>query len=325
MSELDIKQLRYFFSVVDAGSFSRAAVVLGVTQPVLSRQIRLLEESVGVELLFRNGRGVELTEAGMLLVRDGKPILDQVNSVRAEISDLQEAPKGNFAIGIPPTVSSVLTVPLVRAIENELPLVSLKIVDALSGYILEWLSTGRLDIAVLYDAPIMTTLNVDELIREELVLVGTPKRCDAPQGDTVQGIMVSKLPIVLPGRPHGLRVLVDRSFENEGIRLPVRYEVDNLATILRFVEEGMAYTILPYAAVSGLQRNDRVAIWWLENPSIKRRMVLATSTQRPVTTTTRELVRILKDQVNELVASGVWVPKGSHAVIDRLKDRASTG
>ena len=211
---------------------------------------------------------------------------------------------------MPPTVSSVLAVSLMRAVEAELPMVSFKIVDALSGHILEWLSTGRLDLAVLYDAPIMTTLSVDPLLTEELVCVGPPRSLQLTESGTITGMDLASIPLVMPGRPHALRILLDRSLERAGLPAPnVKYEIDTLATILRFVEDGLASTMLPYAAVARLERLGRVSVALVKEPVITRRLVVATSTQRPVTKTTRKLVSLVKSQVNQLVASGVWLPR----------------
>ncbi len=309
---MDLKQLRYFVSVLEAGGFSHAATVLGVTQPLLSRQIKLLEERIGSELFYRNGRGVELTEAGKILKDSAIRILNEVKGAQDQIGAMKEMPSGQYTIGVPPTVSAVLAVSLMRAVEAELPNVSFKIVDALSGHILEWLANGRLDLAVLYDAPIMTTLSVDPLLQEELVCVRPPNTSDDDAPTIISGKDLVTTPLVIPGKPHALRLLLDRGLSDAGLPpANIKYEIDTLATILRFVEDGMACTVLPYASVARLERLNRVSVALIREPKLSRRLVVATSNQRPVTKTTRRLVTIVKTQVNELVASNVWQPKGA--------------
>lgn len=309
---MDLKQLRYFISVYEAGGFAHAATVLGVSQPLLSRQIKLLEERLGANLFYRNGRGVELTEAGQVLKQSATTILNEVKVAQDELAAMKEMPSGQFSIGVPPTVSAVLAVSLMRAVEAELPMVSFKIVDALSGHILEWLAKGRLDLAVLYDAPIMSTLSVDPLLREELVYVGPPDASMGSKTKTLEGAELVKLPLVIPGRPHALRLLIEKSMSEAGLPAPnIKYEIDTLATILQFVEDGLAGTVLPYASVARLERLNRVSVSLVNEPIISRRLVVATSNHRPVTKTTQRLVTIVKTQVNELVASKVWLPTGS--------------
>jgi len=82
---MEMKQLKYFLAVADLGSFSKAAVMLAAGQPVLSRQIRSLEEELGIELLYRNGRGIVLTEAGTAFVARARTILDTARLAAAEI------------------------------------------------------------------------------------------------------------------------------------------------------------------------------------------------------------------------------------------------
>jgi DNA-binding transcriptional LysR family regulator len=128
-------------------------VVLSVAQPVLSRQIRSLEEELGIELLYRNGRGIVVTEAGELIVeraradpRRGQP--DHRMSI-----PMRSSPSGKLIIGLPPTASAILSVPLIERFREAYPRVKLKVQEGYSGHVLEWLSTGRIDVAVLYDAP----------------------------------------------------------------------------------------------------------------------------------------------------------------------------
>ena len=111
---MDIKQLRVFSSIAEYGSFSRAAVALSVAQPALSRQIKSLEAELGIQLLYRNGRGIVLTEAGKLLDRYAKGILESVTRATSEIAALRSSPRGNVIIGMPPSVGFVLTVPLAQ-------------------------------------------------------------------------------------------------------------------------------------------------------------------------------------------------------------------
>jgi LysR family nitrogen assimilation transcriptional regulator len=308
---LDFKQLRYFLSLVDAGSFSKAAVMLGIGQPALSRYIRMLEDELGVELLYRNGRGIVLTDSGKVLHDHAKTIVEHVSLATTEIQSLRSVPSGRVIIGVPPTVGYVLIVPLVRQLKREFPKVTLQVMEGYSGHVMEWLSLGRIDIAVLYNAPRTSTLNTEPLIEEELFLVGPANDPAGIGGTSIKAADIAKLPVSLPSHPHGLRVLVDSIFARLGVVLPVEYEIEALAANLKLAEEGGAYTILPYAAVHPLVVAGKIRTWTIESPQMKRQLVLATSTQRPMTLTTRTLAKIVRLQVQSLAARGEWTPKAS--------------
>ncbi len=305
---MDFKQLRYFLSLVDAGSFSKAAVMLGIGQPALSRYIRMLEEELGIELLYRNGRGIVLTEAGKILQEHAKAIIEHVSVASTEIQSLRSVPSGRVVVGVPPTVGHVLTVPLVRQLKDEFPKVSLQVMEGYSGHVMEWLSLGRIDIAILYNAAKTSTLNTEPLIEEELFLIGPVSDPMNIGGSSIKAADIARLPLSLPSHPHGLRVLVDSIFSRIGISLPVEFEIEALTANLKLAEEGSAYTILPYAAVQSLVVEGRVRVWAIEEPRFSRQLVLATSTQRPMTLTIRTLARMVRLQVQELVNRGVWKP-----------------
>ena len=143
---MELKQLKYFLCVAEVGSFSRAAVMLSVAQPILSRQIKALEQDLSAELFYRNGRGIVLSEAGKLLEGYAKEIIGIVDRASFEITAMKSAPSGRITIAMPPSIGWVLTVPLVQRCRREFPMIALHVVEGFSGHVTEWLSTGRIDI-----------------------------------------------------------------------------------------------------------------------------------------------------------------------------------
>src|SRR5688500_18807169 len=102
---MDLRQLHYFVSIVDAGSFSRAAAALNLAQPSLSRQVALLETDLGQRLLTRTGRGVAPTEAGEALLVHARAMLDIAQRARDELRELHASPGGRVVVGLPPRVA----------------------------------------------------------------------------------------------------------------------------------------------------------------------------------------------------------------------------
>ena len=130
---MNLKQLEYFVNVAELGSFSKAALILNIAQPALSRQVRLLETDLHVTLLMRNGRGVVLTEAGQRLFDHSVGILQLVSRVREDIQATREEPAGRIVVGLPPSMARLLTLPLVDSFRRTLPQARLAIVEGLSS------------------------------------------------------------------------------------------------------------------------------------------------------------------------------------------------
>ena len=115
--------------------------------------------------------------------------------------------------------------------------------------------------------------------------------------------------MILPARPHGLRVLLDHIFGSVGIEPRIEVEVEAMPSTLRLVEAGMGYTILSYSSCHNLVAEGKISYWRIQNPSIERELLLATSSQRPTTTVIRALTTLIRDEVRALRKMGIWEPK----------------
>ena len=153
----------------------------------------------------------------------------------------------------------------------------------------------------------------EPLIEEELLLVGPGReRCMAMNGP-VSGEQLAELPLILPSHPHGLRVLVESLLGARKIYPNVEYEIDSLSAVVNMVERGVGYTILPYASVNSKVEDGALRVTSIIEPRMTRHLVLATSTQRPVTNATRMLAKMVTQLVRDLVREGVWLPRVSTA------------
>lgn len=305
---MELRQLEYFIAVTESGAFSRAALHLSVGQPILSRQIRALEQELGAELYHRTGRGIILSEAGKLLERYARGILETTAGAKKEIHALGSSPTGAVVIGMPPSVGAVLTVPLVQQFRSEFPKASLGVMEGFSGHVLEWLTTGQIDIAVLYNAPRLNILLTDPLLTDELVLLGPASDPAGAGSGSVAAARLSDIPLILPSRPHGLRVLLDDFLADAGVSPNVQLEINAMPSTLSLVESGIGYTVLSYSCVHHLVAAGRINCWPIVEPTMTRSLVVATSTQRPTTKVARALVRIVREQTRALVKEGRWMP-----------------
>jgi len=304
----ELKQLLIFHAVVEHGSFSRASVVLSIGQPVLSRQIKALEAEYNTPLLYRNGRGVVPTEAGKRLDDYATAILEQLQRAESDIAAMSASPRGSITIGMPPSVGVLLTAPLVQHFQANFPDVSLRVIEGFSGHVLEWLVMGKIDVGVLYNAPRMSNLLSSPLLKDELYLLGASDDPHCLEAGPVDAARLAELPMILPPRPHGLRLLLDQVLAGAGITPRIDFEVESMPSTLQLVQKRLGYTILSYASVHRFVAEGRIRYWPLRNPSIQRELILSTSNQRPMTSAIKELAAQVKKEARRLQAEGVWEP-----------------
>jgi len=302
---MDLKQLAYFVRVAELGSFTRAAMALDVAQSALSRQVRLLEVELRQNLLVRNGRGATPTEAGKLLLEHGRGILHQVERAREELGRVRGALAGRVAIGLPPSLARVLTVPLTRAFRAQLPEASISISEALSVTMQEWLTTGRLDIAVLYNAQPAPEIDITPLPDEELLLVqprppGLPE--DPPPGPIALRD-VAALPLVIPSRPNAVRMHVETEMANIGCRPIVALEIDGVSAILDLVTDGAGAALLSRHAVASSVRPSAYQTRPVCEPALRTRLCLAASSLRPSTLTQQTTLALIRETLQRVNAA----------------------
>ncbi len=292
---MDLKQLEYFVRVAELESFTRAATALGVAQPALSRQVRLLEVELRQNLLVRNGRGAVPTEAGKLLLEHGRGILHQVERAREELGRVRGALAGRVAVGLPPTIARLLAVPLIHAFREAMPEATLSISEALSTAMQESLASGRLDIALLYNASPSPDTELTPLLEEDLYLVqARPARRAVPSHDALSLRELARVPLVIPSRPNAIRMQVESALAAQRLRPTIAMEVDGVAAILELVAGGGVSAILSANAVQTSGRPRAFAMRPVGAPPLRSRLSLAVSTQRPTTLTqksTQDLIR----------------------------------
>ncbi|MBM3387472.1 MAG: LysR family transcriptional regulator [Betaproteobacteria bacterium] len=294
---MDLKQLDYFVRVAELGSFTRAAQVLGVAQPALSRQVRLLEVELRQHLLTRNGRGATPTEAGQMLLEHGRGILHQVERAREALARVRNGLAGRVALGLPPSVARVLTVPLTRAFRQHLPEAQLSISEGLSSAMQENLHNGRLDIAVLYTPTPMPGMALQDLIEEKLMLVQArpPGLHEDPPPPPMALREVAQLPLLIPSRPNAIRMHVESEMAAIGCRPRIALEIDGVSAMLELVADGAGVALLPRNAVLRSVRPSAYVLRSVCEPPLCIPLVTATSSLRPSTLTQQATLRLLRE------------------------------
>lgn len=297
---MEMRQLKYFIEIAQRGSFSRAAKSLAIAQPALSRQIRLLEESLGAPLLYRNGRGVMMTAAGEIFLSHAREVLDRVGRAERDIAALRGTPRGEVVLGLPPSVSAVMLRRIVVAVAEQYPLINLHVREGFSGAVAEWLLAGKVDLAIIYEHHQPQSAQSERLLVEELPLVHCPSLA---LPSTITSADLASIPLVLPAKPHGLRLIVEKRVSEQGGTLNVRFEMDSLLTMKELAMDGVAATILPVGSVTREVQQKLLMVTPIVSPKITRIMTLATASSRPLENTHRAVIRIIRETA-EKVQSG---------------------
>ncbi|KAF0165311.1 MAG: nitrogen assimilation control protein [Rhodocyclaceae bacterium] len=308
---MNLKQLEYFVSVAELGSFSKAALVLNIAQPALSRQVRLLETDLHVTLLTRNGRGVVLTEAGKRLFDHSVGILQLVARATEDIDATRDEPTGRIVIGLPPSIGRRLTLPLVEDFRRNLPKARLAIVEGLSTHLTEWIATGRVDLGLIHNPEPNPAIEVTPVLDEVLGLVG-PADGKAGKPGKASPLPLAELvnyPLILPERTHAMRKLLETQAAFLDLKLDVKLEVSSVQSILDLVAAGHGYAVLSQTALAASGRPEAFSLRPLVKPSLTSTLFLAVSAHKPVTPLGRRAMGLLQDLLAASVDDGSAITK----------------
>lgn len=292
---MDLKQLECLVAVVEAGSFTTAAVRLNLSQPVVSRYVRQLEVELNEHLLLRNGRGVVPTDAGRRLVEHGKGILRQVEVARHDLQENRGSLTGRVIVGLPPTIGRALTVALVTRFRHLYPKAKIGVVEALTASMEEALLLGRVDIALLHDPAPSSQLQFEPIWSEELHLIGIDQP-GQPLGDTISVAAMAAFPLLLPASPHSVRNLLEARCRQMGLTINVVAEVMAVESQLELARHGVGFAVLPRNAVRARPSTTLKAARIVEAP-IPTRIVMATSVHHPPSRLAQATIGLIKGQI----------------------------
>jgi LysR family transcriptional regulator, nitrogen assimilation regulatory protein len=313
---MELKQLEYFRHVAELGSFTRASAFLSVVQPALSRQIRQLEVELGQNLFERNGRGVVLTDAGARLLEHARGILTQVGRARQELEDQRNGDSGHVILGLPPSLGSSVTVPLVKAFQQLLPNARLATVEGLSAYILEWLSVGRVDCALVYNASQSAAVDIQPLLDDQLYLVAP--RVAEGDGKTARMksiplVQLADYPLIIPSRPHAIRMSVENALAALDRKIRVAHEIECIPAVIDLVRQGLGFGVLTMNAVKASQWAHEVRVKPIVTPTLKTSLSIVTSAQRPHGPLMRKAIEVIRDIVRREIHTSPVKLAGAHA------------
>ena len=302
---MDLRQLRYFKVLATHQHFGRAAAVLHIAQPALSRQIQFLESELGVQLVERHSRGASLTREGQLLLERSTFLLHYTDQIKVDIMDLRGTPRGPVTLGLPPALASVMVPPLARVLRERYRDVRLRVMESFSPALCDALEQGTVDVAVL-SGPVVARpfIHTEPLLTEQICVIG-------PADDVrlcVNSLTVRQLdrvPLILTGLQNfGIRLALERATAQEDIRLNGVMEVESATVAAQLVKDGVGWTIHFASAV----RQDIEAGLLRAVPleGIKLERYLAHIATRPPSAATISLISLMCETAQTLTVTKQW-------------------
>jgi LysR family nitrogen assimilation transcriptional regulator len=306
---MQLRHLRYFVKIVEAGSFSRAASTIHVAQPALSQQIAELEEQLGLSLLLRSARGVRPTAAGEVLYREASSILRQIENLPGIVRSSSGETQGAVSLGMSSTLAAALAGPFIEACKEALPKVMLKFAVADSETIKARIVAHTLDMAVVFEDEFVPIFLRRPLFRQRFYLVLREPMADCRA--TISFDRLASLPLILPSHPNVTRTVLDRAFEAAGLVPNIVAEADVLTSIMSAVQTGIGNTIIPKGDLSDVPGNDLHHLLVIEPPLFLTASIIS-SGNFPLTyageAVQNVLIQFVKSHLRGLKAPGAeWI------------------
>jgi LysR family nitrogen assimilation transcriptional regulator len=237
---------------------------------------------------------VALTEAGRRLFEHGVAIIQMMAQARDDLGATRDAPVGRVTVGLPPSIGRQLTLPLIDRFKRELPGARVAIVEGLSTHITEWVTSGRIDIGLVYNPEAQAGLEITPLLQEALSLVsaapkGKRKRAEPP----LPMKELSNYPLIMPERVHAMRRLLETQAALAGVKLDIAWEVSSVPAIIDLVCAGYGHAVLTASGVAASARAGELSVRKLVDPapvSVLCAAISATKRPTPLVSHTLRLI-----------------------------------
>jgi LysR family transcriptional regulator, nitrogen assimilation regulatory protein len=307
---MNFEDLSAFIVVAKLRSFSKAAVQLRIAQSSLSKRVQRLEHRFGVPLLRRLGRGVALTEAGEILARRAEHLIDELDAVERDVCGQMTVPTGEVRIALPPATGHLLAPLIIAQCRSNFPMIKPLIRDGTAADIHGWLSTGDVDIALMYNPECGPEVEIEPFLSEPLLLI-------APATDVVTGKPIAyqesysikdlaQLPLCMPRRPHSIRVLVERLCAKCGVKPGIEYEVNGISSSKGLVEKGIAVAIFGYAGFKEEIDSGRLRAIPFSSPLMNRKLCIAYPRRNDALSPLLNVKTIIERELDRLLKEGFW-------------------
>lgn len=296
-NNVSLSILRLFLRVAHERSFSAAAAGENVSQPALSRSIRMLEDQLGARLFDRDTRNVELTAAGAMLKPIALRLLNDYDSAFADLAQTLSGARGTIIVGALPSVTAKLLPQVLSRFQKERPQVEIKIEDALSEALIDMLQDRRIDFAVTIAPDQLNRVEFQPLIEDEFLLIS--RRGDPLNGTTPLGWgALAGAQFIGMAPASSVRRTTDAAFSRAGITVRSLYECANLWTVGGLISAGLGVSALPASTLSMISASD-LSTRPLVDPIVSRTIGIVTLKGRTPSPPAEALMQAIGDAVRK--------------------------
>ena len=293
---MELRHLRYFVAVAEAGSLTVAAArKLHTSQPSLSRQIRDLEEEIGAQLLTRGARGIELTPAGRAFLDHARVALAQVAMAAEAARRVAHPAKPCFSMGFLTGHELTWMPEALRILRDELPNIDVMISSQYSPLLADGLSKGRIDAAFLRRERGVPELAFRLLVKEPLMVVLPSDHRLAALKSIGPRDLVGETFVTVSDTAPVLRAAIDRYLKRSGINITPAHEADHLAMGMSLIASTGGVGLLPAYAQNFLTRSVTSRPLKGDTPTVELVLGYKKSNESPI-------LKLLLSRLDELIA-----------------------
>ncbi|WP_339226823.1 LysR family transcriptional regulator [Oceanobacillus sp. FSL K6-2867] len=275
---MDINQLKYLITVVEAQTFTNASDILHVSQPSLSIAIKKLENHLGLMLLDRSKRKLSLTKEGRILYLEAKRLMNQLDYIEDEMERLKKEGPLELSIGTIESANHWLP-KVLKIIKESYEDVHIQLLDILS---LDEVKNALLNYRIHF-AITNQYINTDEIkstfLYEEHLVVLMPNDHPMRNKERLSIVDLNNEPFILCKEGFQTRDDIKNAFRRSSSKLNIHYEIERFETACRLVEEGLGITIIPEKYVNRAS-NNRFCVRYVSDQDIKRNVYLVVDKKR---------------------------------------------
>ena len=302
---MDFRQLKYFEAIFEHGTLTGAAENVRVAPSALSHHLSNLEIELGVSLFRRKPRGMEPTAAGRRLHEHSKLILRAVESAHADLQAAGEKTSGNVSVGMAYSAVKAIGVELAQRMIEDLPRVNFALSESLSGATLQHLMRSEVDLALVYNAPSNSQLQVTPVLEERMVLVGR-REIIGESSDPISFNELLDLPIILLRQGLSARAIIDDANLLKKLETRAKLQMNSVQAIAGSLEAGLGCVI-----GTTLFMRDQIASGALHfrpivEPELSRTLYLCELTNRPSTYALEAVRGVVLELVSGAVQNNDW-------------------
>ena len=293
---MEIRQLRHFIAAVEAGNLRKASEHIHITHPALSMSIKNLESDLGIQLLTKNRRGVQMTYAGEQFLISAHSLLRQIDDLRASLLSTQDSPSGSVRLGIPYGANNALAAPLFKQLLERFPGINLTIEEGNTTNLERSFENELIDLMINYDITEKMDQKCEPLYIEHLYLVSAydPK---LEKVDDIQSQDLSQFPILSSPGTHSMRRTIEKYAFDNGIQLNYSIDFGSAHASLKIVEDGLAHTFAPWDLIHDHAKTNLVSARKIVNPPMERTVCLVSSLREAHSPATNAIIGAIKTAI----------------------------